>query len=288
MLRQYLQRHALGATALLGLLSLLTACTARVAAPLADLRLYVFDCGTIELENVGAFGLSNAQTPVRKLFVPCYLIDHPEGRLLFDLGLPENVVGAGAVEYSPGSFMRYRRSLLDQLADLRLRPRDIDLLAYSHSHFDHVGSANRFAGAELLIQRSEYEAAFQAAADYEVFVPELYSALKDARRQLLNGDHDVFGDGRVRLIAAPGHTPGHQVLWIDLRNYGPLVLSGDLYHFEASRQLRTVPVFNTDPAATRASMAKVEALLEETGATLWIEHNQALADELQKAPAFYD
>lgn len=267
---------------------LLTACQAPSAPVQTDLRLYVFDCGEIELEDVAGFGLSNAQTPVRKLFVPCYLIDHPQGRMLFDLGLPENVIGAGDVEYSPGSYMRYSRSLNDQLDDLQLRPSNIDLIAYSHSHFDHVGSANRFARSRLLIQRAEYEAAFDKPEQYEVFTPELYAELRDSETTLLDGDHDVFGDGRVRLIAAPGHTPGHQVLWLDLRNTGPIVLSGDLYHFAASRQLRAVPLFNTDPAASLASMDKVEALLKDTGATLWIEHNRAFAEQLQKAPAFYD
>jgi hypothetical protein len=69
---------------------------------------------------------------------------------------------------------------------------------------------------------------------------------------------------------------------------GPLVLSGDLYHFEASRRLRAVPEFNTDKAQTLESMAKVEELIEKTRATLWIEHNMALAEGLDLAPAFYD
>lgn len=275
-------------TSLFALSLLLAACQTPSNTPQTDLRLYVFDCGEIELEDVAAFGLSNAQTPVRKLFVPCYLIDHPQGRLLFDLGLPENVIGAGDIEYSPGSFMRYSRSLSDQLSDLQLRPRDIDLIAYSHSHFDHVGSANRFARSRLLIQRPEHDAAFGAPEKYDVFTPELYQGLRDSETLLLDGDHDVFGDGRVRLIAAPGHTPGHQVLWLDLRNTGPIVLSGDLYHFAESRVLRAVPMFNTDPVASLASMDKVEALLKDTGATLWIEHNRAFAEQLQKAPAFYD
>lgn len=282
-----LARGLPGVVALFATLAL-ASCQTPVPEAQADLRLYLFDCGEIELETVAAFGLTNDDTPVRRLFVPCYLVDHPKGRLLFDLGLPENVVGAGDITYSPGSVMRYRRSLVDQLGDLSLSPANIDLLAYSHSHFDHVGSAARFSAAELLIQRPEYQAAFERPGDYEVFVPELYEALRDSKRRLLDGDHDVFGDGRVRLIAAPGHTPGHQVLWLDLANTGPLVLSGDLYHFEASRTLKSVPVFNTDPEATRRSMAKVEQLLQETGATLWIEHNRALAQRLQKAPAFYD
>ena len=120
------------------------------------------------------------------------------------------------------------------------------------------------------------------------FDPELYSNLRDAERILVDGDHDVFGDGRVRIISAPGHTLGHQVLFIDLENSGPVVLSGDLYHLAISRQDRRVPTFNVDKAMTLASMDRVEALVKETGASFWIEHELAFFEQLNKAPAYYD
>ena len=116
----------------------------------------------------------------------------------------------------------------------------------------------------------------------------LYVNLKDAERILIEGDHDVFGDGRVRIISAPGHTPGHQVLFIDLENTGPVVLSGDLYHFAISRQDRRVPAFNVDRDLTLTSMDRVEALVEETGAALWIEHELAFFEQLNTAPEYYD
>ncbi len=78
------------------------------------------------------------------------------------------------------------------------------------------------------------------------------------------------------------------MLLVRLTNFGPLILSGDLYHFEASRKLRRTPDFNFDKSQTLESMDKVEALVKKTGATFWIEHNKALADTLKLAPAFYD
>jgi len=104
---------------------------------------------------------------------------------------------------------------------------------------------------------------------------------------LLDGDHDVFGDGSVKILSAPGHTPGHQVLALELRELGPLVLSGDLYHFRKSRELRATPTFNTDRERTLRSMDKIEAYIAERGATLWIEHDAALADSIDLAPAYY-
>lgn len=254
------------------------------------LKLYVFDCGAIRFDDVASFGLSNQETPVRELFVPCYLIEHGSGddvrRLLFDAGLPPDIAGQGEVEPEPGMRLAYARSLEDQLSDLGLAPADVELVAFSHLHFDHVGSANLFAASTLLIQAPDFEAGFDDP-DPRLFPMPLYAALKESPRVLLNGDHDVFGDGRVRLISAPGHTPGHQTLLLDLEETGPVLLSGDLYHFRESRALRRVPVFNSDADQTLASMTRIEALLEAEGATLWIEHDKTLADTLRKAPAFY-
>ncbi len=250
----------------------------------ADLKLYVFDCGHLAFADISNFGLSNADTPVRELFVPCYLIEHDDGRLLWDAGLPLDVVGPR----DPEATSWYENSILDQLLAMDLTPRDVRFAAFSHFHYDHVGAANAFRDSTILIQETEYVAAFEHAEDNPVFRPPLYAALQDSQRILLNGDHDVFGDGSVLIISAPGHTPGHQVLMLQLENYGSLILSGDLYHFEASRRLRRTPVFNTDAGQTLESMDKVEALIRESGATFWIEHNQELANTLNLAPACYD
>ena len=257
------------------------------AADPKEVRLYVFDCGLIGAADISMFNLSNDETPVRELFVPCYLIEHPEGRLVWDAGLPLAMAGAGRIEQDGGVYMDYERSLIDQLADMDLTPGDIDKVAFSHMHYDHVGAANAFTESTLLIQDTEYEAAFVNVTN-PVFQPDLYADLKDSDMERLSGDHDVFGDGSVMIVSAPGHTPGHQVLLVKLANTGPLLLSGDLYHFQMSRKLRRAPVFNTNAEQTLRSMDKVEALIESESATLWIEHEKALADTLNMAPAYYD
>ncbi|MDA0977999.1 MAG: N-acyl homoserine lactonase family protein [Proteobacteria bacterium] len=252
------------------------------------LRLYVMDCGSLRFDDVTSFGLTNDETPVREMFVPCYLVDHPDGQLLWDAGLDPAIVGQGDVELQPGALMRYDRSVIDQLADIGYSPADIDLIALSHLHFDHAGAANYFPVARLLIQDTEYRAGFLNYADNPIFNYDYYRELADNPRLILEGDHDVFGDGRVRIMSTPGHTPGHQVLFLDLEETGPLVLSGDLYHFRFSRTHHRVPVFNTSAEQTLESMDRVEAFLAETGATFWIEHDSELAKTLKLAPSFYD
>jgi len=185
-----------------------------------------------------------------------------------------------------GGSMSYARSIIDQLADLGISPADIRYAAFLHLHFDHVGAANAMAlaGVDVLMQKAEWQTAFESKGYVDTT---LIDGLREAGPTIIDGDHDVFGDGSVQLIHTPGHTPGHQALLVHLDETGPVLLSGDLYHFRESRALRRTPVFNHDAAETFVSMDKVEALLQTQGATLWIEHDKALADTLRKAPAYY-
>lgn len=262
----------------------IAACSPQSSGP----KLFVMDCGSLTLKDVAGFGLTNDDTPVRTLFVPCYLLQHKGKTMLWEAGLPLAIVGAGKVDIEslPGAYLEYEVSLVDQLAEIGLTPAEVDYIALSHLHFDHIGAANLFAGSTWFVQRSEHEVAFGEKAN-PAFVPDYYAALETAKTQILDGDHDVFGDGKVKLISAPGHTPGHMALLLDMKKTGKLLLSGDLYHFQMSRQLKSVPVFNHDAEDTREAMEKVEALLAETGATLWIEHDMELARKLKKAPNFY-
>ena len=268
------------------MLRIILALTMTLAASVtqASLKLYVFDCGHLYFEDVSNFGLTNEETDVRELFVPCYLIDHPDGKMIWDAGLPLDMVGPRQTDATSW----YENSLIDQLRDIGVEPRDVDFAAYSHFHYDHTGAANAFSDATLLIQETEYIAAFHEQEGNPFFQPSLYTELAGSTKILLQGDHDVFGDGKVVILSAPGHTPGHQTLKLELENFGPLILSGDLYHFEANRMLRRTPLFNTDPEETLRSMNKIEVIRQESGATFWLEHSLELANSLNLSPYYYE
>ena len=249
-------------------------------------RLYVFDCGAISLASMEKFGLADNESDVRELFVPCYLIEHEKGLFLWDGGLPKGIADAGTAVAIEGGSLRYEQWIADQLASMKLSPSDITFAAYSHLHFDHAGAANTFKQSNVIMQQKEWDAAFGEGGEFVDTT--LFDGLKDAKLTFIDGDYDVFGDGSVRLIFAPGHTAGHQVLLVSLESSGKILLSGDLYHTRANRELRRVPIFNDDASQTLASMEKIEQLLKDSGATLWIEHDKAFADTLRKAPEFYD
>ena len=250
------------------------------------LKLYVFECGRLRFDTVERFGIADDETDVRELIVPCYVVDHPAGTLLWDGGLPS---AAAETEGWSDSGQRLDRTFAEQLAeyDLGVDLGSFDYVAFSHIHFDHVGVAEELTGGTWLVQQGDLDAAFPEGIGAEAAEP-LLDNMRNFGRMVLDGDHDVFGDGRVQIVSAPGHTPGHQVLFLDLAETGPLVLSGDLYHFRLSREERRVPTFNFDAEMTLESMEKVEAFVAERNATFWIEHDLALFETLQTAPAFYE
>ena len=180
------------------------------------------------------------------------------------------------------------RHLLAQLEEAGYSPADITFLALSHYHYDHTANANAFAGSTWLVREPERDAMF-AERPPGVTQPSTYAALRNSKTLILGGaEHDVFGDGKVVIRSAPGHTPGHQALYVRLASTGGVVLSGDLYHYPEERKLDRVPTFEFDPAQTRATRAAMDAFLKTTGSQLWIQHDLAANSRLRKAPDYYE
>lgn len=253
-------------------------------------KLYVFDCGRIRLVSVEAFNLKETDTDVRELSAPCYVVDHPKGQLLWDAGLPSEFAQAGGPVTRNGVTNLLNETLVSQMTRMGLGfdMGSLEYVAFSHIHWDHVGASSDVTSGTWLVQQGDYDAAHaEDNLGVPAVQPELLVSIKKRPTQVLNGDHDVFGDGTVQLIAAEGHTPGHQVLLVDLVETGPVMLSGDLYHFQFSRGNRVVPLFNVDAERTLQSMDKIEALVAVTGADFWLQHDASLFDSQRKAPEFY-
>lgn len=253
------------------------------AAETPDVALYAMDCGRISLADADAFADDGAYKGVAKeLVVPCYLVRHPKGDLLWDTGLPEAMVDAPAKR--PG--MSMDRKLTDQLKALGLAPADIEYLAVSHSHFDHIGNGGLFAGATWLVDADERAYAFRPQARADKIQFGAYAALENARTIEIQGEtpHDVFGDGAVQIVPAPGHTPGHTVLLVKLAKAGPVLLTGDLWHIAESRAAKRVPRFNVDRAQTLKSYEAVEQLAAQTGARVVRQHVPEDFEALPKFP----
>jgi glyoxylase-like metal-dependent hydrolase (beta-lactamase superfamily II) len=253
-------------------------------------RLYVFDCGVLVRGEPTAYNLTREQVGDTNFSDACYLVVHANGTLLWDVGIiPDSQIGPNGADVAVGrggNRNQARKTLASQLAAIGYRPADITYLAVSHGHADHVANANDYAGSIWLVQKAEREAMFsQQARTTPAFAT--YSSLERSKAMELSGDHDVFGDGTVVLKSTPGHTPGHQSLFIKLARTGPVVLSGDLYHYQAERTFKTLPNNDNKPQ-TQASRDTIDGLLKNSGAALWIQHVIQANAKLRKSPEFYD
>lgn len=179
------------------------------------------------------------------------------------------------------------KTLKSQLEESGYAPADITYLAFSHYHWDHIANANAFANSVWLVRKSERDIMFSTSPPGRT-IPENYSGLAKSKTILLGKeDHDVFGDGKVVLKFAPGHSPGHQVLFLDLPRTGRVVLSGDLYHYPEERTLKRIPIRDNQPQ-TAASRSSIESFLKKIRGQLWIQHDISAFEQLKKAPEYYE
>jgi glyoxylase-like metal-dependent hydrolase (beta-lactamase superfamily II) len=230
-------------------------------------RLYVLDCGTNYGKDQARWSPGvNVGQPIL-LADNCYLIRHAKGLLLWDTGQPDEIAGKpGGVETAGGAIIARRtKTLVAQLAQIKVKPSDINYVAISHSHGDHIGNLALFPRATILMQQAEWDFAFADPAK---------SPLPASQKvEKLHGDYDVFGDGSVMILSTPGHTPGHESLLVMLHKTGPVVLTGDAVHFKDNWDNRRVPGGNFNKDMTLASMNRLSELVTDLHAQLWINHD---------------
>ena len=256
------------------------------AVPVKSLRLYIFDCGAIKGLDPSLFQFKKEDLKDANMVVPCYLVVHPKGTLMWDVGVIPDRAFKGNAPASQPLLMATASSpkpLLPQLKALGYQPADITYVAFSHYHGDHVANANAFAASTWLVHPTEREAMF-AAKDQSA-----YNLLENSKTiSLPDTDYDVFGDGTVVIKYAPGHTPGHQVLALNLPNTGPVLIAGDLWHYPEERTANKAPQIESNREQTLASRAAMETFLKQSGAQLWIEHNPETFNRLKKAPNYIE
>ena len=282
------------ALAAFAVLAALAACTTTpsgnvVGTGAPRLRLYVLDCGEAQIPDVSPWSPGfNIGKPVT-FSDNCYLIRHGNDWMLWDSGFSDELAASPDGQLgNRGMRMRRTKTLASQLAELRVKPEDIGVVAFSHTHSDHVGNANLFTRATLYIQQAEYDAAFGPEPAKYGFNPALYDKLRASDVVKLNGDKDVFGDATVVILSTPGHTPGHQSLLLRLPKAGTVVLSGDAAHFRENFDQRRVPGFNFNKEQTLASMDRIAQVLLSERAQLWINHDSQQSATIPHAPQFIE
>jgi N-acyl homoserine lactone hydrolase len=220
--------------------------------------------------------------------VPAYLIEHPKGRVLFDTGLhpalrdrPAHRFGARRaamfkLDFPHGAEVSARLEAIDR------DPGKIDFVVASHLHFDHVGGLALVPNATLVVQRREWQAGQEAEAIERHGFFKIDFDLGHKTR-LIDGEHDLFGDGSVVCLPTHGHTPGHQSLKLKLDG-GDAVLTADCCYFCETLKQRRLPYMVHDREQFLASLDKLEAL-ERGGARLFFGHDPEFWKTVPQSPA---
>jgi N-acyl homoserine lactone hydrolase len=245
-------------------------------------KLYILNCGEGVAGDISRWSPGVDEGKSKDFVDNCYLIKHTQGWFLWDTGIPDAVAAMpnGLAPADPKAVTWKRpKTLASQLDELGVKPDDIKAMAVSHTHPDHIGNVEMFPQAMLYVQKAEYE--WPGADNKPRFKPEHPVTL-------LEGDRDVFGDGTMVILSTPGHTPGHQSLFVRLPRTGPIVLSGDAVHFKSNWDNRRVPSPNFNKDQTLASMQKLAETISREEAQLWINHDKEQRDILKMAPEFYD
>ncbi len=241
------------------------------------------ECGTSNgPRDVSAFSDTHAYDGQKKpLVASCYLIRHGDDLMLWDLGYPLSVRQAA------GTPMLLPKSVIDQLRELGVDPARVSRIGVSHYHGDHTGQARDFPQATLMIGAGDWAAltAKDAKPGFGAPDPEpvAHWISGGGKVEPVARDKDVFGDGSVVMLDAPGHTPGHHSLLVRLKNKGPVLLSGDITHFRENYDTDGIPSFNTNRADSLASLHRFKAMAANLKATVIIQHDPR---DVAKLPAF--
>lgn len=247
-------------------------------------EIYAMTCGhlTAPLEQFILGGEGSVRVPV-----PCFLIDHPQGKILFDSGMhpaagtdPIGRIGPIATIFHPE--LGPEENVRGRLAALGVAPHDIRFLILSHLHFDHAGGNELLPDATLLVQRREWEAGRDPdLAAINGFDRKDYDHGHALR--LVDGEYDVFGDGAVVCVPTHGHTPGHQSLRVRTAG-GDVVLTADACYLRRNLEEMKLPPIVFDADDMRASLQRLKAL-RDAGARLVFGHDPVAWAAVPQAPA---
>jgi N-acyl homoserine lactone hydrolase len=244
-----------------------------------DISLTRLDCGqTTTLNDVSRFSDVAAFKGLNvQLTFSCYLVKHGNDYLVWDTGNPA-AAGDKPAATAP------KKSLVEQLAQLHLKPEQITFVGISHYHGDHIGQVASFPQATVLIGKSDWDALNQSPPAPGVNAASVAHWISGGGKlEPLVGDKDVFADGSVIMLSTPGHTPGHHSLLVKLKDKGSVLITGDLAHFHENYDTNGVPTFNTSRAETLASLDRFKQLAKNLNATVIIQHD---ARDIDKLPAF--
>lgn len=245
------------------------------------MKLYLFQGGILNSEK-HHFMLNHKQGVPFRCPVPYMLLDHPKGKVLIDTGMALEVVDQDVAHLGQEIVAAYHPEMTEAqwcrnaIRKTGVAADEIRYVILSHLHYDHAGCLGYFPNAHYVVQRKELHFAY---------VPDRYMkngyVRKDFDKDLdwffLEGwndnPFDLFGDGTVKIIFTPGHTPGHQSVMINMPKSGPVFYAGDACYTEENLAKDLLPGIMWSPSETMRTADRIKYFRDELGAVVIFSHD---------------
>lgn len=251
-----------------------------------DTKVYLLDGGSLVIDG---FHIYWNRGPGGEVRFPCYsvLVDHPEGKFLFDTGFDKAHVEAALPFEKP--MQTDEQTIPGALQKISMDPSDITHVVNSHYHFDHCGGNKHLTKATTLCHKVELESArtpesFEGLG-YSDKAFDVADDIYTPRYELLEGDVEIAKG--VHLIETPGHTKGHYSMLVELNGRRPMLFTADACYTHQSMEMNCIASFHVDPIASVSSLDRLRVLAEERDAELFFSHDAESYESYIKAPGFY-
>jgi N-acyl homoserine lactone hydrolase len=245
---------------------------------MAGPQLYLFTSGTL--------GLGGFEVPV-----PFYLIRHEQGDAIVDGGNPLAVARDPHAHWGKLAdvfevHMSEEQHCAAQLRSLGFAPESVGLVVQTHLHIDHTGALGHFPDAEVVVHAAELDSARDEHPHARGYVTADFEQ-PGLRWRTFTGEHDLFGDGSVRLLPTPGHSAGHVSLLLELERTGPVLLTADAVDNRAQWEGSQSPRALHSAEEAERSRERLRALVAEREPLVMFGHDPQNFAELEHAPDCY-
>ena len=225
-------------------------------------KLYFIPAGRCMLDHSS---VNSALTPGKLLNLPvwCYLLETEEDYILVDTGMPESAVNNEGLfngTFVEGQIlpkMTEEDRIVTILKRVGYEPDDLLYIISSHLHFDHAGGNGAFTNTPIIVRRTEYEATLHR----EEYMKECI--LPHLNYKIIEGDYEVVPG--VQVLYTPGHSPGHQSLFIETEQSGSVLLTIDASYTKENFE-DEVPFAGFNPELALSSIKRLKKL--------WRKRNQ--------------